>query len=165
MIIHHTTYARIGLMGNPSDGFGGKTLTVQTATFGARAIIWESPRLQIVPHPEHDPFEFDSLAELHQIAEQDGYYGGTRLIYATCKRFYQYCHEHGIALQPQNFTIEYGTDIPRQVGLGGSSAIVVASLRALMAFYGVTDEQIPLPLQPGLALSVETDELDIKAGL
>lgn len=155
----------MGLMGNPSDGFGGKTLTVQIANFGACATIWESPRLQIVPHPDYDPFEFSSLEELHRTAQQDGYYGGTRLIYATCKRFYQYCQEHDIALRPRNFTIEYNTDIPRQVGLGGSSAIVVASLRALMAFFGVSDEQIPLPLQPSLALSVETDELDIKAGL
>lgn len=152
-------------MGNPSDGFGGKTITVQIADFGARATVRQSERLQIVPHPEYDPFTFDSLQRLHDIARQDGYYGGTRLIYASCKRFYSYCCEHGIELPPKNFTIEYDTDIPRQVGLGGSSAIVVATLRVLMAFYDVTDEDIPLPLQPGLALSVETEELEIKAGL
>jgi len=163
--ISHTTYARIGLMGNPSDGFGGKTLTVQIADFGARATLHESERLRIIPHPRHDPFEFESLQRLHDIAEQDGYYGGTRLIYATCKRFCQYCREHGVELHARNFAMEYDTNIPRQVGLGGSSAIVVAALRALMRFYGVGEEQIPLPLQPGLALSVETEELEIKAGL
>lgn len=165
MVISYTTYARLGLIGNPSDGFGGKTLTVQIEDFGTCATIWETPLLQIVPHPQHDPFEFESLERLHDIAKQDGYYGGTRLIYASCKRFYEYCRDHGIELPERNFKLEYETNIPRQVGLGGSSAIVVATLRALMAFYEVTDEHIPLPLQPGLALSVETEELEIKAGL
>lgn len=165
MIISYTSYARLGLMGNPSDGFGGKTLTVQISDFGARVMLWESPHLQILPHPHYDPFTFTSLEELHDTARQDGYYGGTRLIYASCKRFYEYCLENAIPLSERTFTIEYETNIPRQVGLGGSSAIVVATLRALMEFYEVTDEDIPLPLQSNLALSVETDELEIKAGL
>ena len=161
----HTSHARMGLMGNPSDGFGGRTLTVQISDFGAQATVRESPSVEIIPHPEHDPFEFESLQALHNTAERDGYYGGTRLIYATCKRFYEYCRQYNIDLQSRNFTIEYDTDIPRQVGLGGSSAIVVATLRALMQFYGVTNDDIPMPIQPNLALSVETEELGIKAGL
>jgi len=165
VITTHTTYARLGLMGNPSDGFGGKTITVQISDFAAQATLWESPHVQIMPHPLHDPFMFRSLQQLHDTAEQDGYYGGTRLIYATCKRFYQHCRNNRIPLSDANFTIEYDTDIPRQVGLGGSSAIVVATLRCLMDFYKVTEQQIPLPIQPRLALSVETDELEIKAGL
>lgn len=155
----------MGLMGNPSDGFGGKTITVQIQDFAARTTIWESPHLQIVPHRQHDPFNFSNLAHLHQTAQQDGYYGGTRLIYASCKRFYQFCQEHDIALSDANFTIQYDTDIPRQVGLGGSSAIVVATLKGLMRFYSLSEEDIPKPLQPQLALSVEIDELEIKAGL
>jgi glucuronokinase len=58
--------------------------------------------------------------------------------------------------------VRYATLIPRQVGLAGSSAIIVATLRALMAFYGV---EIPLEAQPSLVLSVERDELGIAAGL
>ena len=152
-------------MGNPSDGFGGRTITVQISDFGATATLEESPVLEIVPHPKHDPFQFESIQALHHTAEQDGYYGGTRLIYATCKRFYDYCDRYACEIEQKNFTLEYDTDIPRQVGLGGSSAIVVATLRVLMKFYGVTDNDIPLPVQPNLARSVETDELEIKAGL
>ncbi|MDZ7345991.1 MAG: GHMP kinase, partial [candidate division KSB1 bacterium] len=44
----------------------------------------------------------------------------------------------------------------------GSSAIVTATIRALMTFYGV---EIPKPQIPNLILSVETDELKITAGL
>jgi glucuronokinase len=52
--------------------------------------------------------------------------------------------------------------VPRQVGLAGSTAIIVATLRALMEFYQLS---IPLEVQPSLALAVETDELRITAGL
>jgi glucuronokinase len=72
---------------------------------------------------------------------------------------------YDVELPAKNFRLRYDTDIPRQVGLGGSSAIVVAALRVLMKFYGVTCDDIPLPIQPNLARTVETDELEIKAGL
>jgi glucuronokinase len=152
-------------MGNPSDGFGGRTITVQISDFGAKADLGEHSVVEIVPHPLHDPFHFNSLEALHATAERDGYYGGTRLIYATCKRFYDYCNMYDVELPTKNFRLRYDTDIPRQVGLGGSSAIVVAALRVLMKFYGVTCDDIPLPIQPNLARTVETDELEIKAGL
>ncbi|MGC9317342.1 MAG: mevalonate kinase family protein [Armatimonadota bacterium] len=164
MIVEHSTYSRMGLLGNPSDGFGGKTLTVQIRDFAAILRLWESPELTIRRHPRHDPFVFESLAELHRIAEEDGYYGGTRLLYAACKRFYEYCTDNGVRLRDANFTIDYDTTIPRQVGLGGSSAIVVGILKCLMRFHGLSERDIPRELQPQLALSVE-EELGIKAGL
>ena len=42
----------------------------------------------------------------------------------------------------RNFTITYETDIPRQVGLGGSSAIIAAAVKCLMNFYELTDADI-----------------------
>ena len=58
--------------------------------------------------------------------------------------------------------IRYRSTIPRQLGLGGSSAIVIATLRALAELAGTT---IPRARLPALALAVETDELGIAAGL
>jgi len=165
MIISHKTYSRIGLLGNPSDGFGGKTIAVQVRDFWTSVTFWESPRLEIMRHPVFDPFVFDSLEDLRNIAHEDGYYGGTRLLYASCKHFYDYCQNSNIPLRKANFTLQYDTNIPRQVGLGGSSAIVVSTLKCLMDFYGVGEEQIPKPVQPQLALAVERDELEIQAGL
>jgi glucuronokinase len=51
------------------------------------------------------------------------------------------------------------------VGLAGSSAIITATFKALMEFYGLGEEEIPKPIQPNLILSVETEELEISAGL
>ena len=165
MILRSTAYARVGLMGNPSDGYYGKTLAFLVRNFSVTVTVWESPLLSIIPHPAHDPTAFDSLDELTEVARRDGYYGGVRLLFATCKKFSEYCGTHGLRIPRENFTIAYETNAPRQVGLGGSSAIIVAALKSLMGFYGLTDEDIPKPVQPSLALSVELEELDIVAGL
>ncbi len=59
-------------------------------------------------------------------------------------------------------SVSWSTSIPRGVGLGGSSAIVIAVLRALGELYGV--EAGPDELAR-LALAVEVEELGIAAGL
>ncbi len=152
-------------MGNPSDIFYGKTISSCVSNFCARATLVESERLRIEPHRIFDPTEFANLRELEAISSRDGYYGGIRLMLATCKRFSEHCRENNIRLDDRNYTISYDTNIPRQVGLGGSSAIIVSLWKGLMEFYGITDEDIPLEIQPELVLSVETKELGIKAGL
>jgi glucuronokinase len=93
-----------------------------------------------------------------------GYYGGIRLVKATVKRFVEHCLTYGYSLHDRNFSLRYESNIPRQVGLGGSSAIVVATLRCLLDFYGL-NESIPKEVWPSLALAVETDELNLPAGL
>lgn len=158
------TYARVGLMGNPSDGFHGKTIACTIANFFASVELWESEQLRLLPHPLYDPSSFSGLADLHFIGRREGYYGGTRLLMATCKRFQELCTSSGIALPRKNFTAKYDTNVPRQVGLAGSSAIVTSLFQALMQFYNLTTDHIPLEKQPSFVLSVE-QELGIQAGL
>ncbi|XP_072449477.1 glucuronokinase with putative uridyl pyrophosphorylase isoform X1 [Chiloscyllium punctatum] len=159
------SYARIGIMGNPSDGFYGKTIAMTISNFWADAMIFESKKVVLIPHPLNDPTEFGSLQDLHRISRKEGYLGGLRLLQATCKKFYQYCSEQGIALAKRNFTLKYDTNIPRQVGLAGSSAIVSATLKCLMKFYDLIDDDLPKPLRANFILNVETEELIITAGL
>jgi glucuronokinase len=97
-----------------------------------------------------------------QNVRRTGYYGGTRLLKAATKRFAEYCGEAGIKLPNRNFTLRYNTNIPRQVGLGGSSAIITAVMRGLMAFFEV---DVPDHILPNVVLSAETDELGLTAGL
>eukprot|EP00944_MAST-04C_sp_MAST-4C-sp1_P014595 g14595.t1 len=163
--IEKTSYARVGLMGNPSDGYFGKTLGLSVRNFWATVTLTASKTLRLVPNPLYDPNEFGSLNGLHEIGRREGYQGGMRLLMATCKKFVEYCTKNGIALPNRNFTVSYDTNIPRQVGLAGSSAIVSALFKALMAFYGLNDLDIPIERQPSFVLSVETEELFINAGL
>ena len=161
MIIHSKSYPRAGLVGNPSDGYFGKTISFIVRNFEAEVILYETPELKIQP-ARRDESVFGGIRELAEDVRQFGYYGGIRLLKATVKRFHDYCVEHDIELDDRNFTLRYKSNIPSQVGMAGSSAIITACLRALMTFYGV---HIPKPIRPALILSVENDELGIPAGL
>ena len=161
MLIRTTAHARAGLIGNPSDGYFGKTISIIIRNYRASVTLWESPELEIISSSIDQP-RYASIDDLLQSIRLSGYYGGVRLVKATTKRFALYCREKGIALPPRNFTARYESTIPRRVGMAGSSAIVTATLRALMQFYGAN---IPMPVQPNLILSAERDELGIGAGL
>ncbi len=161
MIITATAHARAGLVGNPSDGYFGKTLSFIIRNFKATVSLWESPHFEIVP--THGDFaRFQSVRDFLHDQKLHGYYGGLRLIKAAVKKFHDYFRQENIELHNRSFTISYTSDIPRLVGLSGSSAIIIATMRALMQFYGL---QIPKHYLPTLALATERDELGIAAGL
>lgn len=161
IILRKRAYARAGLLGNPSDGYHGKTISISVRNFCAEVVLYEWDTLEIVL-AEDDRARFSSIYDLARDVKLHGYYGGIRLIKATIKRFVDYCERKGWKLHDQNFSIRYQTNIPRQVGLAGSSGLIVATLRCLMEFYGV---EIPRQVQPSLVLAVENEELGIAAGL
>jgi glucuronokinase len=161
MVITKTAHARAGLVGNPSDGYYGKTISFIVRNFSAKVVLFETPELTIEPN-DRDHSVFNSIGALAKDVKQFGYYGGIRLLKATVKRFHDYCEKEGFKLHDRNFTLRYESNIPPQVGMAGSSAIICACLRALMEFYNV---KVPIHIQPGVVLSVENDELGIPAGL
>lgn len=161
MIIRKKAYPRVGLIGNPSDGYFGKTISFAFTNYSAEVVLYETPDLEIMPNVK-DHSRFTDIQTLVNDVNLHGYYGGIRLLKATIKRFYDYCHENQMDIHDRNFTIRYSSDIPHGVGLAGSSAIITACLRALMSYYGVS---IPKYIQANLILSAETDELHIAAGL
>jgi len=161
MIVRKKAYPRVGLIGNPSDGYFGKTISFAFGNFHAEVVLYETPELEILPS-EKDHSYFRHIRDLVKDVELHGYYGGIRLLKSTIKCFYDHCISEGIELHDKNFTIRYHSNIPHGVGLAGSSAIITACLRSLMAFYGVT---IPKYTQANLILSAEVDELKIAAGL
>ena len=161
MIIRTQAYPRAGLVGNPSDGYFGKTIAFAFSNFRAQVVLYETPELEILPS-QKDHSCFAGIADIVRDVRLHGYYGGIRLLKATVKTFYDYCQENQIALHEKNFTIRYDSNIPHGVGLAGSSAIITACLRALMAFYGVS---IPKYVQANLVLAAENNELHIPAGL
>jgi glucuronokinase len=159
-MIETYAYARAGLLGNPSDGYFGKTIAFLVRNFRARVLLYPSARLEITASKADMPV-FESLEDLHASTRWRGYYGGIRIIQALVVRFMDYCREQGIELPNRNFTIEYESTIPLRLGMGGSSAIIIAALRALCQYYSV---EIPPGVQAKLALETETKELGVPAG-
>lgn len=163
MEAEHRAYARVGLLGNPSDVYGGKVVSLAVAGLWATVRLRPSAELLIQPHPHHDLVAFPSLLALAERLQGQGYYGGVRLLMAICKVFHGHCSRNGIALKDDNFTLSYETNIPRQAGLSGSSAIVCAALSCLLDFYNVR-HLIKVEVRPNLILEAEK-ELGIVAGL
>ena len=161
MIIQTKSYPRAALIGNPSDGYYGKTIAFIFSNFSADITLFQTPELVIQPE-QLDLTSFKSIEELVEDVNLHGYYGGMRLLKATVKVFYNYCKACNITLDQRNFTIRYKSTIPHRLGLAGSSAIITAGMKALMSFYGIV---IPKPILANLILSVETEELKIGAGL
>jgi glucuronokinase len=160
-LIRQRAYARAGLVGNPSDGYHGKTISVIVRNLHAEVVLYEWEDVELIWSDE-DHNRFDSVQDLVRDVKLHGYYGGIRLVKAGIKKFVEYCQRNEIPLHERNFSVRYHTTIPRQVGLAGSSAIIVATLRCLMEFYQVA---IPREIQPSLVRAVETEELGIAAGL
>ena len=161
MIIEERAYARAGFLGNPSDGYYGKTISISVKNFGAHVSLYESPELVI----EAQSDDTNTYSNIHTLVERiklHGYYGADRLIKAAIKKFFQYCQENSIQFENKNFTIRYRSNIPRQVGLAGSSAIITATMKALLRFYNV---KVPKEMLPTLILNAEVEELGINAGL
>ncbi len=154
-------YARAGLLGNPSDGYFGKTISFAMSNFRARVLVYPSGRLEIKASKADIPV-FENLEDVYRVTRWRGYYGGVRIVQALIVRLIDYCRERGIELEDRNFTLEYESSIPQRLGLGGSSAIVTAALRALCRYYGL---EIPPPEQANLVLEAETRELGVPAGL
>ena len=175
-IVSKSCYARVGLIGNPSDGFNGKTLSFLLKNFKATVSIKAlhgSSRVIIQPHPIFDPSTFETFDKLVDNTKRNGYYGGVRLIQAACKCFYELTLESKIIdgkelmNRKRGLEISYDTNIPRMVGLSGSSSIILATLRALLSFHGITLDDLGIKQQdfPAIVLGVEKNELGIAAGL
>ena len=160
-IIETYGYARAGFLGNPSDGYFGKTISFCFQDFRARVLVYPSARLEIKFSKADLPI-FEDLDDLYKTTRWRGYYGGIRIIQALLVRFMDYCREQGIELPNRNFTLEYESNIPQRLGLGGSSAIITASLHAICQYFAI---DIPLPIQANLILETETHELGVPAGL
>ena len=161
MIITTVAYPRAALIGNPSDGYHGKTIAFVFSNYRARVQLYESPELEILPS-RRDYCRFASLDAMCEDIGMYGYYGGIRLLKGAGKKFNEYCRTNQLEIPKRNFTIRYDSDIPNRLGLAGSSAIITAVMRAMCKFYRV---EIPREDLANLVLATERIELGIPAGL
>jgi glucuronokinase len=147
-----TASARAALAGNPSDGFGGRTLALELPALEARVTV----------EPADSSFDVDRALAA----------GGERaLLAAALVRLAKKGSVPPVppvppaarrgSVPPAGFDLRCDSSIPPEVGLAGSSAIVVATLRALSDAFelALTPEEIA-----PMALAAEVEELGIAAG-
>jgi glucuronokinase len=125
--------ARAGLAGNPSDAYGGAALAVPVPSLAAAVEIHDAETLHIAGPPD-----------------------GSRLIRAAVDRLMRH------AARDDAFEVRWSTTIPREVGLAGSSALIVATLQAVCVRWSLALEPLELAR---MALAVEVEDLGIAAGL
>jgi len=161
MSVRTKAYPRAALIGNPSDGYFGKTIAFVFDNYEVQVKLEESKHLEL-KHAVRDQDRFGSMEELVRDISLYGYYGGIRLLKGAIKKFDEYVKTNGLSIEQKNFTLHYSSNIPNRLGLAGSSAIITAAIRALCTFYNVNIQRKHLA---NLVLSVETEELHIPAGL
>ena len=119
-------YARVGLLGNPSDLYGGRGLGFAVRELTARVTLRESPEIAI---------DADILRAAWQALGIDG--------------------------SRRPFAITAETNIPFQAGLSGSSALMIAALRAWNAWFALGLSRTRIA---ELAWRAENEVLGIRAG-
>ena len=62
MIIQTKSYPRAAIIGNPSDGYNGKTIAFVFSNFSANVTLFESPELEIQP-AELDLHVFKNISQ------------------------------------------------------------------------------------------------------
>ena len=130
--------ARAGLLGNPSDLYGGRGIGFAIAGWQAEVVVTAGAARDRALRP------------------------GATLLRAAAEVLARHC---GFGSRwrdgERDLDVRVTSDIPRQVGLAGSSAIVLAYLRALAEWFAT-------PLDPmtaaRLALAAEVEVLGIRAG-
>ena len=154
--------ARVGLLGNPSDGYGGRTLGLALPQFKATVEVEPSEGVEIVELDDDRP-RWDSLTDLVDRVDRHGYGTGPQVLAATIRTLADVAHSIGHpGFDRTGWVLRYRTTIPRSVGLAGSSGLVVAAIRALGRLTGL---DLPPEVLASVALRVETEQLGITAGL
>lgn len=156
MGLRATAGARAGLVGNPSDGYGGAVVAAPVRALAATVEVEHADRFEVEGPPGAS--SWPTVAALVEHVERYGHEGGERLVTAAVVRLARWAGD----VDDRPFRLRWHTTIPRAVGLAGSSALVVATMRVLAAWWelGLADDTLAL-----LALEAERDELGITAGL
>lgn len=152
--------ARTAIAGNPSDGHGGAVVATEVTARAATVRVRRNDRFEVAG----TDLAYDSIDELVERVAMDGCGEVQPLVPAALVVLH-----HHLGARIATHRIEVHTTIPRSVGLAGSSAIVIATMRALVAAHPDAPWARALDEEPtllaSLALAAERDVLGIAAGL
>lgn len=151
-----TVPARAALAGNPSDGYGGAVFAVPVPAYGATVRLDPIDRGYELVDAQSGLTRHERWADVEDAMSSATASSPHCLLLAALA---EVAGRNG-TLAP--FRLAVDTTIPMSVGLAGSSAIVIASLRVLM---GAADDAMDTDELAVAALTVETRRLRIAAGL
>lgn len=143
MMVLASAPGRAGIIGNPSDGYGGCLISCSIAE-RARVKIEDSPRLLAVRG--QDQFEFRSREDFHLSGD---YFDCLRATLTFLRRF------------DLKARIELESEIPVQAGLAGSTAQLGALVAAVLQYLGITFNKHYLA---ELVRSIELNFLKVQCG-
>ncbi len=129
-----SAHARVGLLGNPSDIYGGKGLGFAVAELAAHITLTDTVTTGELPN---------------------------ELLRAGWHLLHEDLLAHGIDPAARPFTLAFTSDIPFQSGLSGSSALLIAALRGWSRWFGLP---LPPSRLAELAWRAENERLGIRAG-
>jgi len=164
--------ARAGLAGNPSDALGGAAIAIPIPALAARVELRDAERVRVVgPRQEQT---WSSMYDLDTEVSRHGHEGADRLVTAALVMLWRWATTTRSGRPPGDaglgtaalgnttpFEAVWSTDIPRSVGLAGSSALIVATMRAAAERWEL---DIDPPMLAGLTLETERTELGLPAG-
>ena len=137
MTVKSYAYGRVSLLGNPSDLYGGKCISF---TFDRSVNVSLNDSLE---------FKIENKDGVERTLDYNGCHD---LIKASINELW---------IMEKDFHVRYESDIPIGRGLAGSSAIVIATIRALNEHFGLGLDSYQIAER---ALHTELDHLGIAAG-
>lgn len=169
-------HPRVGCLGNPSDGYRGACVSFpisfvdEAVPVEARVFVRGSAdsRITIIPNRDRDRLTYPGgWTELNRKIVDEGFYGGIRLIQAALIKFLHIVSSSKRQLpKDRGIVVGYASTIPFSVGLAGSSAIVTATMRALLQYYRFEASDFGSDAEwAQWIMEAETKHLKIAAGL
>ncbi len=154
-----TVPARVGLVGNPSDGFGGAVFATVIPSLTASLTARASTGVSLIGPAcaRHHP----SAPEWIEDIRTSGHVGEQRVVSAALWTLVEHLEHVGDHSTGLGVHLTWTTSIPRSVGLAGSSALAVGAIEATAGLWGV---QLDRRVTAALALSAERDVLGIASG-
>lgn len=157
-MVTRTVPARVGLVGNPSDGYGGAVLA--TVVPDLAATVTATPTQEVVFRGGGATERWPSIGHWTAHAAAAGHGEAQRIIGASLWTLVEHLGR-GEDRPRSGVAIDWRTDVPRSVGLAGSSALAVGVIDAAARRWGV---ELDRRVVAALALRAERDVLGIAAG-
>ncbi len=153
---HALVPARVGLVGNPSDGHGGAVLAAIVDAWAAEAVATPTPGVVRLRSRTAGVAEWASASELVADVAARSTESPHGIVIAALAAL----DDHLDGGLP-GVEVEWSSSVPRSVGLAGSSAIAIAVIEAVSA---LADGPVDPRLVAALALDAEVRWMGIAAG-